>query len=178
MTWLLRSESGAELGGVCRRQRKGTRRWFVEQDKASAVPYHGFRILCPKALMFLLRDALLTAQRMVPWKARSQSPSRSGFPRLILNSIQRLVGGHSSRFTEIIGALQHLLDDTVIDEETVALDGVGRPSFSLHENSRRPDRCLAFLCVWPNALGRRGREGFAAGGPRQMLPGSQISCIR
>jgi len=53
------------IGGSCVRVKRDQDRWFVVQDKCSAVPHHGFGIFRPESGTFLSRNALLEAQGMV-----------------------------------------------------------------------------------------------------------------
>jgi len=50
----------------------------------------------------------------------------------------------SQRFAELVGPLEPLPDETVIDGEIVALDGSGHPSFNLLQNYATREYCLVF----------------------------------
>src|SRR5215469_7442196 len=75
----------------------------------------------------------------------------------------------TARFRVITRALQPLPDDTMLDGEIVALDGEGRPSFSLLQNSRGRDHTLAFYVFDLLLLAGEDLKGSPLEARRQML---------
>ena len=75
----------------------------------------------------------------------------------------------SARFPEITMALQPLPDDTMIDGEIVALDGEGRPSFSLLQNSRGRDHTIVFYVFDLVCLAGEDLKGLPLAARRQIL---------
>jgi hypothetical protein len=75
----LTRERRAELPDICVRAWTRVGRWFVVQDKGSAVPYHGFGRFSSKFGRFWSRKGLLSAQGMVPEKALFEGFSQRDF---------------------------------------------------------------------------------------------------
>jgi len=75
----------------------------------------------------------------------------------------------STRFPEIARALRPLPNDTMIDGEIVALDGEGRPSFSLLQNSRGRDHTIAFYTFDLVFLAGEDLKGLPLEARRQIL---------
>ena len=90
-----------------------------------------------------------------------------------LNGRSRLLSRNgkdlSERFPDITKALQHLPDRTVVGGEIVALDGDGRPSFSLLQNSNGREHTIAFYAFDVLLLAEQDLMGLPLESRREIL---------